>query len=31
MKITVIKKSTGKVNAEAACPWFLEVPPMSKS
>ena len=24
MKITVIKKSNGKVNTMAACPWVLD-------
>jgi hypothetical protein len=24
MKITVIKKSSGKVNTMAACPWVLD-------
>jgi hypothetical protein len=31
MKITVIKKSNGKVKTMAACPWVLDEPPVSKS
>jgi hypothetical protein len=31
MKITVIKKSNGKVNTMAACPWILDVPPVAKN
>jgi hypothetical protein len=27
MKITVIKKTNGKVNTMAACPWIIEEPP----
>ena len=27
MKITIIKKSNGKVKAMAACPWIIEEPP----
>jgi hypothetical protein len=27
MKITVIKKTNGKVNTMAACPWVIEEPP----
>ena len=30
MKITVIKKSNGKVKTMAACPWILDEPPVSK-
>jgi len=26
MKITVVKKSDGKVKTMAACPWLLDVP-----
>jgi hypothetical protein len=26
MKITIIKKSNGKVNTLAACPWIMDVP-----
>ena len=29
MKVTVIKKSNGKVKAMAACPWFIEEPPVA--
>jgi hypothetical protein len=28
MKITVIKKSGGKVKTMAACPWFIDEPPV---
>ena len=32
MKITVIKKSNGKVNTMAAyCPWIIDEPPVAKS
>jgi hypothetical protein len=31
MKITVIKKSNGKVNMMAACPWIIDEPPVAKS
>jgi hypothetical protein len=27
MKITVIKKSSGKVKTMAVCPWILDEPP----
>jgi len=27
MKITVIKKSNGKVQTMSACPWILDEPP----
>jgi hypothetical protein len=30
MKITVIKKTNGKVNTIAACPWILDEPPAAK-
>jgi hypothetical protein len=30
MKITVIKKSNGKVKTMAACPWILDEPPAAK-
>jgi hypothetical protein len=26
MKITVIKKTSGKVKTVAACPWIMDVP-----
>jgi hypothetical protein len=29
MKITVIKKSNGKVQTMAACPWLIDEPPVS--
>jgi hypothetical protein len=31
MKITVIKKSNGKVKTMAVCPWVLDDPPVAKS
>jgi hypothetical protein len=31
MKITVIKKSNGKIKTMAACPWILDEPPVAKS
>lgn len=31
MKITVIKKSSGKVKTMAVCPWILDEPPLAKS
>jgi hypothetical protein len=31
MKITVIKKTNGKVKTMAACPWILDEPPVAKS
>ena len=31
MKITVVKKSSGKVKTMAVCPWILDEPPVSKS
>ena len=31
MKITVIKKSSGKVKTIAACPWILGEPPVAKN
>jgi hypothetical protein len=30
MKITVIKKTNGKVNTMAVCPWILDEPPAAK-
>jgi len=30
MKITVIKKTNGKVQTVAACPWILDEPPVAK-
>lgn len=29
MKITVIKKSSGKVKTMAICPWILDEPPVA--
>jgi hypothetical protein len=31
MKITVIKKTNGKVNTMSACPWIIDEPPVAKS
>jgi hypothetical protein len=31
MKITVIKKSSGKVKTMSVCPWILDEPPVAKS
>ena len=31
MKVTVIKKSDGKVKTMAACPWIIDEPPVAKS
>jgi hypothetical protein len=31
MKITVIKKSNGKVKTMSICPWMLDEPPVAKS
>ena len=31
MKITVIKKSNGKVKTMAACPWIMDEPPLVKN
>ena len=31
MKITVIKKSNGKVQTLAQCPWMIDEPPVSKN
>jgi len=30
MKITVIKKSNGKVNTMNICPWIVDEPPAAK-
>ena len=30
MKITVIKKSGGKVKTMSVCPWILDEPPVAK-
>ena len=30
MKITVIKKSNGKVKTIAGCPWLMDEPPVAK-
>jgi len=31
MKITVIKKTNGKVNTMQGCPWIVDEPPVAKS
>jgi len=31
MKITVIKKSNGKVKSMAICAWFVDEPPMGQN
>jgi hypothetical protein len=31
MKITVVKKSNGKVKTMSVCPWMLDEPPAAKS
>jgi hypothetical protein len=31
MKITVIKKTNGKVKTVAMCPWILDEPSVSKN
>ena len=31
MKITVIKKSNGKVKTMTACPWLIDEPPSAKA
>jgi len=31
MKITVIKKTNGKVKTMSLCPWLIDEPPVSKS
>ena len=31
MKITVVKKSSGKVKTMSVCPWILDEPPAAKS
>ena len=30
MKITVLKKTNGKVNTLANCPWIVDEPPVAK-
>jgi len=30
MKITVIKKTNGKVNTMSGCPWVIDEPPSAK-
>ena len=31
MKITVIKKTNGKVQTMSGCPWIIDEPPVAKS
>ena len=31
MKITIIKKSSGKVKTMSVCPWVLDEPPAAQS
>ncbi len=31
MKITVIKKSNGKVQTMSVCPWIIDEPPTAKN
>lgn len=31
MKITVIKKTNGKVKPMMGCPWYVDEPPVAKS
>ncbi len=31
MKITIIKKTNGKVSTFANCPWLVDQPPVAKS
>ncbi len=31
MKITVIKKTSGKIKTVAQCPWILDEPPLAKT
>ena len=31
MKITVIKKTNGKVKAMGGCPWVVDEPPTAKN
>jgi hypothetical protein len=31
MKITVIKKSSGKIKTMAACPWIIDEPPVANT
>lgn len=31
MKVTVIKKSNGKVKTMSQCPWLIDEPPATKS
>ena len=30
MKITIIKKTNGKTNTIANCPWIVDEPPVAK-
>ena len=31
MKITVIKKTNGKIKTMSQCPWLIDEPPVAKS
>jgi hypothetical protein len=31
MKVTVIKKSNGRVKTIAQCPWMIDEPPVAKN
>ena len=31
MKITVVKKTSGKVKTMSVCPWLIDEPPASKN
>jgi hypothetical protein len=31
MKITVIKKTNGKIQTMSGCPWLIDEPPTAKS
>jgi len=31
MKITVIKKTNGKIKTLVACPWIIDEPPTAKN
>ena len=31
MKITVVKKTNGKIKTISVCPWLLDEPPVAKA
>jgi len=31
MKITIIKKSSGKIKTMSVCPWIYDEPPVAKA